>query len=313
MDCSRTRRFLVAYADGELDVTANLEVAGHVRACAACARIVADHRLLRGALHRAVTSEALPAALLPSIRSAIAAESRTAAARRGPLIRPWLAIAAAIVLGFGLPWTIWMRIESRPSAVLFAREFTRDVANHHAEAIRVLSSGAHPRERRDVGTAAAVRSLGVMVDAFTPNLAGHGMSLDALQVCELSSGERGVAALYRDGGAAALSLFSILRRQADVADAPREQLTARYHVETIENEAGDFAVVGWNNDPAVGVPTSYLACARMPADQLLQFVTSVRWENAAPTDPALSGKPAATEPSTGTPLFRPNTPAQPPH
>jgi anti-sigma factor RsiW len=50
MNCEETRALLGAYADGELDAAGNLQIEGHLRTCAECARMVENERALGAAL-----------------------------------------------------------------------------------------------------------------------------------------------------------------------------------------------------------------------------------------------------------------------
>jgi len=311
MNCVKVARYLNAYADGELDVTVNLEVAAHVHACPGCARAVADQRLMRNALGRALRSEPVPMKLLTNIREAVTIESRVVTRQRGPMVRPWLSAAAALVLGLGLPWLAWQHWLSRPgSSALFAADFTRNVVAQHVDVVHTLSNGPMQTLHASQGDVKRlVQKLGVSLEAFAPNLSAVGLELAELSVCQLRGGERGLAAVYRKPASQDyLSLFSIVRRQADVAEASRESLSAaRFHVETVDDTEGPVALVGWNSDPSVGVPTSYLACARVPADQLLQLITTVRWELSA-TPGNAAARPVAGGVIEPGHLFRRNPP-----
>ena len=50
MNCKSARKFLYAFADGQLDVTDNCEVLDHLKMCPGCGAVVAEHQSMRTVL-----------------------------------------------------------------------------------------------------------------------------------------------------------------------------------------------------------------------------------------------------------------------
>ena len=106
MNCQQT--LMHGYADRELDVATTLAFEEHLRECDACSRKYEEMR----ALHDACASDGLyfelPAGLEQRIRSAARREMRTAGALRLAW-RPWLAVAAAVLILAGLVVVLLLR------------------------------------------------------------------------------------------------------------------------------------------------------------------------------------------------------------
>lgn len=135
MTCQEIRSFLGAQADGELDLVRSLEIERHLRDCPACARTYGAIQELRMAVKTRLPYYRAPAELMWRVQAAVAEAGREAsrptAARTS--WRLWsMALAAAIVLVFGLAWLILPLRRQQPD--LLAQEV---VASH----IRSLMAG----------------------------------------------------------------------------------------------------------------------------------------------------------------------------
>ena len=106
MNCQQT--LIHGYADRELDAATTLEFEEHLRECEACSRKYEELR----ALHAACSSKGLyfqlPAGLERRIRSVARREVRTVGILR-PVWRPWLAVAAAVLILVGLVAVLLLR------------------------------------------------------------------------------------------------------------------------------------------------------------------------------------------------------------
>jgi anti-sigma factor RsiW len=98
VDCRDAQPLLHAYLDRELDLMRSLEIEEHLRNCAACGQIHANHQALRATLGSELCHFA-PAGLHGRIRQAL----RPAAPSRKPATR-WLAAAASVALVVGLAY-----------------------------------------------------------------------------------------------------------------------------------------------------------------------------------------------------------------
>lgn len=105
MNCDATRKFVHAYADGELDLVRSLEIEEHLEGCAACSQVLRNVQALKSTLHHEALYFRPPAHLqarvLVSIREA---GNPKPAYRRWPL--GMLSLAAALVLGVALVWLV---------------------------------------------------------------------------------------------------------------------------------------------------------------------------------------------------------------
>ncbi len=155
MDCNHSRRFLEAYADGELDLVRHVELEEHLRCCPGCSRRVENARVreqvLQRELPRHVASPRLRDNILTAIRQAgaplpaalnepapqsapsqpvqppsIGRSPAAAATETGTLLRFWqvtgLAASIALALLGGYRWG--------STRALNAQAFTEAVADH---------------------------------------------------------------------------------------------------------------------------------------------------------------------------------------
>ena len=107
MNCSNTMRLLDADIDGELDLVRHLEVADHLQTCAACARVAEAGRIRGTALRESLTRFVAPPRLAANIRRALPMPTRGARDRLWGFWRVsglTAALAACLVIGFGLGW-----------------------------------------------------------------------------------------------------------------------------------------------------------------------------------------------------------------
>lgn len=63
MECRKVRKYLYAFADGQLDVKDSCELLDHLKMCPSCTQVVDEHQAIRKALGRVVNSITIPAAL----------------------------------------------------------------------------------------------------------------------------------------------------------------------------------------------------------------------------------------------------------
>ncbi|MCS6798459.1 MAG: zf-HC2 domain-containing protein [Myxococcota bacterium] len=102
MICPTVRRYVDAYADGELDPAAQLELDTHLLRCAACRTHVELARMTRQAVARALGTHGAPAVLVERVeRSVRAARRQRAVAARHlvPVVAAAGAVACLAMLG----------------------------------------------------------------------------------------------------------------------------------------------------------------------------------------------------------------------
>lgn len=309
MNCTQIRRFLYAFADGELGVKDNCDVLDHLKMCPACARIASDQQTLRRALGRSIQDEPVPAALIARIRQAVLAD---APVRPVPLhafrrSRIWAA-AAVFLMAAGLgAYSWWERsapdtsgIPRRPIAVLQVADET--VATH-------CVCAGHPRaqhQSRDLAnTLEGLRDtvtdrFGSRMEVLVPDLSEVGFTYDSANFCGVEDKKSGLHILYkRDRDDLKLSFFSVPRCAFNCRKFCNRG-KREYYVDIRERDGVQYAVAGWQCRKG---RSSFLVCARLPEQDLLNVVETVRMTDAG--DRLLPGDPPTYARSSG---FSPTIP-----
>jgi anti-sigma factor RsiW len=91
--CQERNDRIEAYADGELDLTASLEIERHLDDCEACATVLKNHQALRSALGGASLYHDAPSRLSPRVRAALRKQEKVFGVGPLPAWR-WFVIAA---------------------------------------------------------------------------------------------------------------------------------------------------------------------------------------------------------------------------
>ncbi|HEY6660465.1 MAG TPA: anti-sigma factor [Pyrinomonadaceae bacterium] len=103
MTCEQTHELIHAYIDGELDLPTNVEIERHLDECEACRSKYQEQLNLRSLIRGDAEYFAAPHILKQRVKKQIRERSRPA-----PNLRPWIAVAAALILALSavLMWTI---------------------------------------------------------------------------------------------------------------------------------------------------------------------------------------------------------------
>ncbi len=109
MNCNQSRKYLFAFADGQLSVQANCEVLDHLKMCPTCSRIVDEHQAMREAVRRSGERIVTPPGLAKQVRRAIsgklpAPHSDNSFVRRLRRGLGLMGLAAAIALTTRAAW-----------------------------------------------------------------------------------------------------------------------------------------------------------------------------------------------------------------
>jgi anti-sigma factor RsiW len=135
MNCAQTRELIDPYVDGELDLTAALDLEHHLDRCPPCARVRARLDTLRAALAAAPFYKA-PPALARRIRDALPtspslpSSSPSTPHRIVDVFRRPMAVAAALLLVASIAWTaarVW-----NPAAP----DLTRELVAAHVRSLQ---------------------------------------------------------------------------------------------------------------------------------------------------------------------------------
>ena len=280
MNCTAFRKYVGAFADGELDTDLNLRALEHLNMCPSCARRVAEVELIKASLQRICGDQQAPHALRERIRLALD-DSSVASVGQAPVVRPFrltvpLAVAAALVMSV----TVWQfqpaKTSTAPSPFVAAAPIAADVRAQHREC------SAHGFEHHDPTLARNCKAIREVLgerlglDVIAPDLAAKGCELVGADQCGVR-GRKGAHVLYRckDTGAY-VSIFTLDRLSELPAlkvdpSGPRE-----YFIDTVDG----MTVVAWQ-----GRTAAYILCGELPSARLIEIANPIRTANARPLDP----------------------------
>ena len=198
MTCKELRKYLYAFADGELETKENLEALEHLNMCPSCCRKVSAQQELRRSVARIYQGDAAPAELRARVRASLSDAGAPRTARRGFRgIRVLVPLAAAAaVAALMLPWSGWLGRPAFASSLIERHELCW---NHHS---------ADSPSAAAAGTKLAAQ-LAMRVCA--PDLDAQGYTFHSADPCGLP-GFRGSHMFFQDaagGTGRTVSVFSI--------------------------------------------------------------------------------------------------------
>ena len=311
MDCRRTRIYIGAFADGELDVQRNLEVLEHLNMCPECAARVDNVHKMKSALARASSNTRAPGALRVRINAALEAEEAllrgsadaraasvvqatgkraagvadaAATARRAVTARFWarawapLSMAAALaIVAVGYQLRFVPEPVEGTITVITGRAVS-DVRKQHDDCITRHGMAHHDASLSRALPVIAQR-LGERLDleVIVPDLSVLGFVLVGADRCGIQ-GRAGAHVLYRatDGGAW-ISVFTVGEIEGLAKHGLDRDSLRDYFV------SGDDAlpVVSWRSGDA-----TYVVCGDLPEAQLRSIVSSIQTAAVPPVGPA---------------------------
>lgn len=280
MNCTQIRRFLYAFADGELSVKDNCEVLDHLKMCPPCARIVADQQSLRRVLHGSLVDEPVPAEVLARLQQA--------ARRRVPVATPsgfrsgrWAwAAAAVLVLAAGLGYFGWPHAVTDDSrqTTLLAAAVAEEVVDTHCACCK--HSRAEHQARDLPNTLEGLRDdkvaaqFGDRMEIMIPDFAVSGFSFESVNRCSVEDDRPGLHIIYRNPrDNERLSFFSVPRCDMKGCAGFCNHGRRTFYVDHRKHDGIDYAIVGWQCSKG---RSSFLACAPMKQDDLLTLLDTVR-------------------------------------
>src|SRR5262250_3310077 len=98
MDCKKAQGLINAYVDGELELTAALELEGHLENCGQCRALREEVAGLSRRLREGLTRHAAPVELRQRLSPATVSRPAVPAASRGWQRRQAFALAASVML-----------------------------------------------------------------------------------------------------------------------------------------------------------------------------------------------------------------------
>lgn len=281
MNCTSVRKFLYAFADGQLGVTANCEVLDHLKMCPSCSSLVDEHQALRTAVGRTLSATKTP----EDLRARVSRHLEGAASgRRIRWLRP-VAVAAVLALAATGAWWAMsprtdgqqqqaaapVRVEGGPTAATMIAEVHRtclaDPAKHQFPSL--------PKDRSLVVSAVNQHFDGRLA-AVAPDLSRFGYDFESVNYCGID------ARLSREGGhliyasadrQSRVSLFCVPRLdrldQFTPRTAPSPDGYLQYEVD--QENGKKLSILAWHRNS-----TSYACCANLPMEQLREMVAGIR-------------------------------------
>lgn len=290
MNCHQFRKYLHAFADGQIDVKSNCDLLDHLKMCHECSRIVDQHNALKSLIVASAARIAVPAGLESRIRSAIEPSRKSrkrAASLVGPFAdRPLLrvsAMAACVVITVLSLWATGIvgPGESLRGGLATSADFDMDSADlkmrgvvvRHNKCVESCNQQAHqlaglPSDRESAALELAGR-LGDQVAIAAPDLTGFGYEFESAAVCSPDREVHGATAhmMYVNHAyGTRLSFFSVPHwKGADglLADATLRKPFAF----TPQGNCQNQSIVAWN-----GKTSTYIVCAPINQEDLSEMV-----------------------------------------
>ena len=277
MNCNQFRKYVGAFADGELEVPHNLEALGHLNMCPECAARVQSVTHLRGAVVRAFGDLETPPNLRRDVLAALDMECGVERLRpadrvaaflerlRGALAWP-TALTATLLIAL-LVWQISSTAAPQPGTItVVAGRAMADVQRQHDMCMRKGAYRHHDATlSKHLPTIASRLSDRLGLKVLAPDLSAFGFRLVGGDSCGLN-GRPAAHVLYRSGNAKdALSVFTVGRLAALGTGQVNVEAGREYFVSTDR----DVRVVAWHEGPQ-----TYLVAGRLPETQLLDIAGS---------------------------------------
>lgn len=202
MNCNKTRKFLLAFADGQLSVQANCEVLDHLKMCPACSEIVDEHQALRRIIAKSAEKVVVPAGLDAKVRHAIESAGVGRSRKPGAPVRSFrlartLAAAACIVIVAAVSWQFFPS-NSIPNSTPFLqaveREFTVAdrvtqgvIIRHNQCVVKTSEHQSHQNKQLPGDRVMAARKIDEhFADSLAtaaPDLSGYGYQFESANFC----------------------------------------------------------------------------------------------------------------------------------
>ena len=291
MNCKTVRKYLFAFADGQIGVQANCEVLDHLKMCPACSKIVNEHQAVRSKLRFSAEQIKVPPLLEGRVRKAIQLgrpirfdETEHSWGIRNRVLRV-AALAACITLIVTGAWYIgpWGTSTSNPfgntinSEKQLAQNTALNVRKLHFSCTRKCEGPGHhhdnlPNNREKVAGAIRRHYDGQLL-AIAPDLSGYGFEFESANFCCPAGckDEVGAHAMYVDySNGNRLSLFSVLHWDAiDVPDKPTPDRENPF-IHSV-SQCDDTWILAWHENDM-----TYICCGLSAPETLLNMVNDMQ-------------------------------------
>lgn len=290
MNCHQFRKYLFAFADGQIDVKSNCDLLDHLKMCNDCSRIVDQQQALKSLIVASAARARVPAGLESRIRAAVAppvnAKKRAASLvglfSKRSILRV-AALAACVILGFMGLWTAGIvgPGESLRGGRAVAGSFDSDIADLKMRGVVVQHNKCVERCNEQVHQLAGLSSdresavlelgkqLGDQIAIAAPDLSGFGYDFESAAVCSPNREIHGATAhlMYVNHAyGTRLSFFSVPHWSG--ADEILAGATLRNpFTYTPPGNCQNQSIVAWN-----GTKTTYIVCAPINQEDLAHMV-----------------------------------------
>jgi len=276
MNCQSFRKYVGAFADGELDTSLNVESLEHLNMCPACAQKVTQVHQLKAALRRTMDTPAAPAALAKKIRTSIRCEATqvTPPPHRQARLIYRLLIPIGVAAGLLATAMIWQwqqqpdRTPERGSATVIKARFPAEVRNQHTQCAHYGRKHHDASLGRDLPGIASKLTGRLKLAVLAPDLGAYGFTLVGADQCG-TMGRKGAHVVYEDPNGRILSVFTVA--EADCASLTFGEQIRKTDVAYSVDRHGELAVIAWSEGCA-----TYVFCADIPADRLLEVAQDAR-------------------------------------
>jgi anti-sigma factor RsiW len=275
MDCKGFRKYIGAFADGELEVEQNLDALEHLNMCPVCAARVNAVSSLKAALKRIYGGIHAPHHLRERVLHALEVEAGqtdpSVTALGVPGVRRWrgrlavpLGMAAALAAALAV-WQLWPARDLRTDVRLVVPgRVAAEVREQHRFCIGHRGRDHFdPSLSRDLPVIAERLSARLGIKVMAPDLSGLGFELAGADACGIN-GRAGAHLMYRlVTTGQLLSVFTVDRWAELGGEEGRATGDEGYFV---SSDSDQLCVVAWHDGPQ-----TYMLCSDMPEHVLLQI------------------------------------------
>jgi anti-sigma factor RsiW len=260
MNCRAFRKYVGAFADGELDTQANAAALEHLNMCPPCTGRVTEVQQLKVVLGGIFAAESAPPGLAVRIRNAIRAEAAAEPKKPTVLHRLFvpLTMAAALAAAVGI-WHFW-RAEEPPSGNLIQARFAADTREQHRRCTQAGPDYHDATLGRSLQDIAANLTQRLKLAAIAPDLEAYGFRLVGADACGVGN-RPGGHVLYQDAQGCYLSVFSLAASDCGGRHFGAPPSCRKRGSMELQDEG--LSVVAWSEGVA-----AYVLCSKLDIDEL---------------------------------------------
>lgn len=287
MDCKAFRKYIGAFADGELEVEQNLDALEHLNMCPGCAARANAVNSLKAALKRVFGNFRTPQHVRERVVQALEAEAEQASSEATTPVPPGvhsrkgrssipLGMAAALLLAV-VGWQLWPRqgLSMNPLLVV-PGQVAAEVRQQHRYCI-----GHRGRKHYDVSLS---RDLPVIAERLSgrlkmkviaPDLSGLGFELVGADSCGVNKRTGAHVVYWSVSSGKLLSVFTVARWAGMDGEEGGGSGDRGFFVSSADDP---LCIVAWHQGPQ-----TYMLCADLPEPVLLEIAGRVSGATASRT------------------------------